>query len=386
MLASLGQGSKKVHRLSTWFEISRGGQGHHIRSMEGLRGLAVFLVFLVHFSSLSAPYHASSVQLSQWMGWVHTVGNAGVDLFFVLSGYLIYGAVLERQQPFLKFMARRVQRIYPAFLVVFVLYLLLSVALPAESKVPHSTGAALVYLLENVLLLPGLFPVTPMITVAWSLSYEMFYYLAIPLLVMAFAFRERERRWRMGFFLVLVFLLAAYSAWQGGPVRLIMFISGILLYEVITGSVLRLSGTAGFVALVAGLLGMLLPVGGHVGETVKALVLFVAFFVLCGSCFANPLSWLSLFLTWTPVRWLGNMSYSYYLLHGLTLKTAFHMLTFVIPGDGHGPWLTLGLLPLMFLITLAPAALLFILAERPYSLVKSPLSGSGSPQPAPRRG
>lgn len=72
---------------------------------------------------------------------------------------------MTREQHFTDFMARRIRRIYPAFLMVFAVYCALSFVFPRESRIPHD--APLGYLAAN-LLLPGLFPIRPMITVAWS--------------------------------------------------------------------------------------------------------------------------------------------------------------------------------------------------------------------------
>ena len=70
------------------------------------------------------------------------------------------------------------------------------------SKLPQGAGAVVAYLLANLLLLPGLFPIEPLITVAWSLSYEFAYYLALPLLVAGTGMRDWEPRRRMKTFAV----------------------------------------------------------------------------------------------------------------------------------------------------------------------------------------
>lgn len=90
--------------------------------------------------------------------------------------------------------------------------------------------------------------------------------------------------------------------------------------------------------------------------------------MLCFACFRDPTGWLLRAFSWTPLRWLGNMSYSYFLLHGLALKGAFLALTTVLPVASHGAWFFWGLLPVMFSLTLIPAAVLFIAVERPFSL------------------
>lgn len=357
------------------FELSRGSAAHNVRPMEGLRGFAVFLVFLVHFASLASPWLSPGSSLEAVFEAMQAVGNAGVDLFFVLSGYLIYGSLMSRHQRFAGFMARRIERIYPTFTVVLAIYLALSFAFPAESKMPGSFWGGLVYLVQNFLLLPGIFNINPMIMVAWSLSYEMFYYLIVPAAIAWLGLRERTSRWRVAFFLIVAMATALYCALHGGHVRLIMFLSGMLLHEAMAGDVAMAPGSGlGVAGLAGGLLANLLPVAGDLGLALKTTVLFVSFLALCLACFRDPHVGLSRAFSWTPLRWLGNMSYSYYLLHGLVLKACFHALAVVAPpGSGGLPaWVLWALLPTLFAITLLPSAALFLAVERPFSLAPRP--------------
>ena len=124
----------------------------------------------------------------------------------------------------------------------------------------------------------------------------------------------------------------------------------------------------GQLAMVCGLLATLLPVTGNSGSALKIGMLFITFFILCLACFRAPHGWLAKTFAWTPMRWLGNMSYSYYLLHGLTLKAAFLVLGVVLPAANYGSWLFWALLPIMFTSTLLPTAALFLAIERPLSL------------------
>lgn len=364
--------------LTQKFELSRGGSAQNVRPMEGLRGFAVLLVFFVHYVSLIEPWIARHDGLLAFAGALETIGHTGVDLFFVLSGYLIYGSLLSRRQPFLPFIVRRVERIYPAFTAVFLAYIALSFAFPGENKIPSPAAAGAIYLLQNYLLLPGLFPIQAMITVAWSLSYEMFYYLAIPLLITLIKLRERSSSWRTAFFICLAVAFALLTALNGGPIRLIMFISGIVLYEALKHSNIRASSAAGSIALLAGLSSTLIPLPGPAGMTLNLCILFVAFFTLCLACFRTPQAWLPRAFSWTPLRWLGNMSYSYYLLHGLTLKGMFLALSMLLPPSGEQGALFWVLLPPMFALTLLPTAALFLLIERPFSL--APRKPRGTPK------
>jgi peptidoglycan/LPS O-acetylase OafA/YrhL len=75
------------------FEVSR--KQSNLRPMEGLRGLAVILVFFVHYHALSAPWIPSSSLTATIAYILHEIGYTGVDLFFVLSGFLITGLLLD---------------------------------------------------------------------------------------------------------------------------------------------------------------------------------------------------------------------------------------------------------------------------------------------------
>lgn len=359
--------------LAQRFELSRGGQADNVRPMEGLRGFAVLLVFLTHYAGMVEPWIAGGTETARIASGLRHVGHAGVDLFFVLSGYLIYGSLMKRPQPFIGFMRRRVARIYPAFIVVFIAYVLLSFAFPSESRIPSDPAEAALYLVQNLLLLPGLFPIDPLITVAWSLSFEMLFYLATPAFIALLGLRRRSRRWRVVFLLVLAGALALHGALLGGPIRLMMFVAGMLLHEALAH---RRQATpaspagalVGLLALLAGLGAVLLPGEGHAAQALQVCVLFVAWPLLCLVCFSAPSAWLPRAFSWTPLRWLGNMSYSYYLLHGLVLNAGFLLLAQVLPPAGQGAWVFWGLLPALFALTLAPTAALFLLVERPYSL------------------
>jgi exopolysaccharide production protein ExoZ len=346
------------------FEISRPNVGNNVLTMEGIRGVAVFLVFLVHYSSLSMPWIPAGSLISLVAETLHSVGNAGVDLFFVLSGYLIYGSLISREQPFFQFIKRRIRRIYPAFIAVYLMYLILSFLFPFESKIPKD--GALIYLLQNFLLLPGIFQIEPMITVAWSLSYEVFYYVTMPIIVMALRLRTRSTKFRVLSMAFLALLIGFWSAEYDGHLRLLMFMAGIFLYEaVFSGKVRPPSSGVGLLVFLIGLTVMPFSISGHI----KIWVLFTSFYLFCLCCFLRPNEWLARWFSWKPLRWLGNMSYSYYLLHGLALKAFFFVMGKVAHFNELGGVVSfLLLLPILFFLTLIPTIMLFLFVERLFSL------------------
>ena len=360
-----------MHWLRSRFELSRAGASGNVRPMEGLRGFAVFLVFLVHYVSLSVPWRLPEGGLSAFADGLHAIGNTGVDLFFVLSGYLIYGSLMTRPQPFVPFMARRVERIYPAFLAVLAVYVAISLAMPSISRIPAEPFEAGLYLLQNVLLLPGLAPIEPIITVAWSLSYEMFFYLLVPAVVGMLGLRRWSCARRVALFVLAAAALGAYCALYAGHVRLAMFLSGMLLWESLREKpAFAAPAWLAALALAAAFWLVLQPIEGPAAYTAKVAGLFAAYFVLCLACFSAPGSPAARLFSWTPLRWLGNMSYSYYLLHGLALHAAFRGLALVAPPAERGSAFFLLLMPVLFAATLVPSALLFLAIERPFSLVR----------------
>lgn len=352
--------------LQRTFEISHSGH-RAMLSMEGLRGLAVFLVFLVHYVTLIDPWISRESVTYQTAIHLITVGNSGVDLFFVLSGYLIYGTLIRKRKPFLPYLVRRVQRIYPTFICVFVIYLVLSFVFPSESKLPDKVADMVVYILQNILLLPGLVDIDPIITVAWSLSYEFFYYLSIPMLIGVLSMRSWSPRSRVIFFSLLSLLGFAYFYSYTGPIRLLMFLAGIVLYEVVNREVKTKIPNIGLVSLGLAMVSMIVVRELDIGGWWRFVALYVFFFVLCLECFTSQSDTVRIF-TLALLRWYGNMSYSYYLIHGLALKAAFLVLGKIYPPTGDDITLFWVLLPPMLFITLIPSTILFVLVEKPYSL------------------
>ncbi|WP_088330116.1 acyltransferase [Lacimicrobium sp. SS2-24] len=360
--------------LESKLEISH-GKNKPLLSMEGLRGVAVFLVFWVHYSSLMEPYlSGASVKISHF---IHSLGHLGVDLFFVLSGYLIYGSVLDKKIfSSLSYAKRRIQRIYPTFLVVFIVYIVLSFIFPSESKLPSQTAEMMIYIIQNLLLLPGIFDVQPIITVAWSLSYEVFYYLLIPIVI----FGLNLKSWTVGqriYFWVIISVVGLV-VWMlfGGPVRLLMFISGILLFEFYTKKQITLKkGGDLFLILALVIFGLRSIYNFSYLFSISAV--FILFLLLC-LCAFNTQSRTYRWLTFKPVRWLGNMSYSYYLIHGLTLKFCFLVIATIVPAGYSNGHLYFWLWAPLFVMTLFTSFALFLVIERPFSLQINRLSNASN--------
>jgi len=97
----------------------------HYVALDGMRGLAILLVFFQHYGDLS---YSSSGAL-RLIGLIKNGGWMGVDLFFVLSGFLITGILFDtrhRARYFLSFYIRRALRLFPVFYGVAALLLIVT--------------------------------------------------------------------------------------------------------------------------------------------------------------------------------------------------------------------------------------------------------------------
>ena len=103
--------------------------GGHIPALDGVRGLAILAVLIYRFGLQGDFYLStdSADQLPQWAVLGLALGQRGVDLFFVLSGFLITGILFDAKgesQFFRHFYTRRVLRILPLYYGSLVLFLL----------------------------------------------------------------------------------------------------------------------------------------------------------------------------------------------------------------------------------------------------------------------
>jgi peptidoglycan/LPS O-acetylase OafA/YrhL len=349
--------------------------------MEGLRGVAVTLVFLQHYTVQSQLIGLSHGAAATVAAALRSYGNLGVELFFVLSGYLIYGTLVRKTPPFRGFMARRLQRIYPAFLVVFSFALAVTILVPIPHKIPLEPWHAAAYIAANLALLPGLVPMVGIVDVAWSLSYEMFYYFVTAGLVLGTGLSRTPPKWRIILIALLasLFVLSSCAGIPNFPVRMMPFFAGMLLAEGLGSRIPAWLGWAApLVALVAYFTNAMPGI-------MEELIQTIAFFVLCAVCFRDA-GIVSRWMTWAPLRWLGNMSYSYYLVHGFVVRILMIALGRVLP-FGMPDWVFWGFMPILYLTTLLASALLFLLVEKPISLrpTEAKVSRLVSVQPAARR-
>ncbi|MBK9178122.1 MAG: acyltransferase [Acidimicrobiales bacterium] len=346
--------------------------------LDGLRAVAVLAVM---------AFHAG---LSFAAG-----GFLGVDVFFVLSGFLITSLLLEERQvrggiALGRFYARRALRLFPA-LVLVVVACLLWTGLAESSAVFVQTakdaGITAVYAMNWIAALTDR-PLLGLLEHTWSLAIEEQFYLVWPLTLLVLLGGRRTPR------AVLVFCTVALvgapllrfalldgpgtyaRVYNGLDTRADALLAGCLVATLYTLRLLpgpralrpwlQVLGGAAAVALLVlfrySARDLFLYRWGLTLATVSAAVLIAALAAAPGGLLARP-------LRLRPVVWVGRISYGLYL---------WHWPVFVIANQGRLGW---GLWPttaLRVALTFAFATASFYLWERPFLRLKSRLGGTAS--------
>lgn len=361
----------------------------YLPQLDGLRGLAILGVLLFHTGRFS-------------LGWT------GVVLFFVLSGYLITGILLEgKERPayFGNFYARRALRIFPAYYLVLGLTWWIRrdfTLIPAETGVPPTLPEWTYFVLyvQNYWMAAQSFgtPLSHLLGFTWTLAVEEQFYLAWPLLVyflrpralllLCAALVGAAPLLRMGILMAsdnpmltlaslpshldslalgaAICLMSRDARLRGWLTRrsgaALLFAAGIPL-----GLLVAATGLAPY-ALTSRLQWMRLP--GNAWFLTLVSLLFGAVLILALGGSAR----LSSALSWRPLRALGKISYGVYLYYTLAyflVSTAYKVsVALPLPGSGLGAWDLLAVNAAQMALTIAMAAASYRYLERPLLALK----------------
>jgi peptidoglycan/LPS O-acetylase OafA/YrhL len=347
---------------------------HRLTALDGLRGVAILLVMGFHyFYHLESFYYKSTLYpygetFSDVV--IFKYGYMGVELFFIISGFVI-AMTLESSKSLFDFVIRRFVRIWPALIVsAIITFFLLNwsdspFALTRRQFWPNFLPSLT---LTPTALWSGLFPKVDFVTgVYWSLVVEMRFYMIAVILFWLFARQNLARN--LVIFTVLIYVarallrrwLPGYNGVYDGlfiPDYMPWFAAGAVFYELYKerlakGTALVMLSVA--YALIARISLNYTPIGRATpASSGFALVFLILFWFLA----TKPAS-MRIFEI-RPLVWIGECSYSIYLYHyavGMILISQVSK--------------TIGLVPQLLLVA-AISLLVFAVSRVSYVTVENP--------------
>jgi len=279
-----------------------------------LRFVAATAVVVFHAIATGKAYLGVSGDSTLFK--IFEYGHYGVDLFFVISGFIITYAT-ERSNPSpLQFLRRRVERIIPVYWFLTLLIVTLALLMPQVFR--GTNWLDIHHLATSLFFVSFTDGVPPLLYVGWSLEYEMFFYLLVGLLL----FRQKDA-WNGVLILLSLLVIAgqtrAISEFSGywrflmDPI-ILEFAFGVLAAQIFCGKRIAIPG---LVAVGCACAAVLLAVPAHrafiVGLPSTLLVLGAAYLSRARPAPA-PFE--------TMMARLGDASYSIYLVQVLSLPAA----------------------------------------------------------------
>ncbi len=294
-----------------------------LQTLDLFRGVAALSVMLVHYTYGYRMHYGQSYSPS----YDFRYGYLGVQLFFIISGFVIFLTVLQSKSVF-DFLYKRLTRLYPTFLVCLVItFVLVTVfGLPGREKSLHTA-------LFNVTMIPNFFGYFAVDGAYWSLVPEVFFYVFMILVMLS---KQLNNILIIGTVFLLVTWINKFVykfPLQWGMALNVewnaLFFAGILFYKIKFENARK--NFLIHLLLVFSFITVCLVLGSFTERIIVA-----CFFILFYLFSYDKLEW----LTWKPLVFLGLISYPMYLVHQ---NVGYVMLNQIKPFLGDYPILFIGI-------------------------------------------
>lgn len=280
--------------------------------LDGLRGVAALLVVLFH---LNFAIHSQLPNtIPEIFDKLFSLGYLGVQIFFVLSGFVIAYSLRNSQMslPFLgRFFIRRSVRLDPSYWTVIALTLLIALAAQFTFKSGQPFPFEFSQVIYNIFYLPDLVQVPLIIPVAWTLCIEFQFYMFFAFLLLLFdKFNLSSRTIQYVWTALIVFSILQNTDWATLPTKPVTFIPhwysfflGCLTCWAFLGRIDREFLLANYALVAVCSLGTSTP-HAIVSLGMALLIYFVGVY-----------GKMNLFLKRAFFQYTGKISYSLYLIH-----------------------------------------------------------------------
>ncbi len=313
-------------------------QPRRIPELDGLRGIAILLVVSFHY--LNNQLVGSGTAIGKAIAKLTAFGWVGVDLFFVLSGFLIGNVLLRNFESgnfFSTFYIRRILRIIPNYFLLIIVYVIISnlsvfndnIFLTHHQTIPLWSYFAM---LHNFFMAHFNSMGNASMSITWSIGIEEQFYIVFPLLMLVFK-RKGLPYLLAAAILLAPFFRAQHNTWIPPYVllncRMDAIAFGILIAWLNTQSMLS-SVVDRFFYFLIGLLLTVILICGYLFWQFNDLGVFkqtlfsVVFSIGLMFSLTRTAGWYGSILRLKPLVWIGTISYSLYLFHYIILGLFQH--------------------------------------------------------------
>jgi peptidoglycan/LPS O-acetylase OafA/YrhL len=271
-------------------------------SIQFWRGFAILIIFLFHiYGAGTTGVWSNLLPSSYWLYYIFGSGAAGVDIFFIIAGYLAVGSI-KRSSGLFFYLRRRIARIYPVYLTMLIFIFSIGPITDHSWLSKVSLAGWLKGLFINLLLLPGVFDFPIAIPVAWCISYIFMFYILWGLVYRAY--NTRKQSWIYYVQMTLLLFIVSLLIYQFP--RFIYFIVGILVYYTPRQKINPWVGIISLMVMLSMLsLGIFSYAPNHELLIFPSSVFAYVFFLWAiNTNFNNAV-----------MIFLGNISYSFFLVH-----------------------------------------------------------------------
>jgi peptidoglycan/LPS O-acetylase OafA/YrhL len=314
-------------------------QKGRIAEVDGLRGLAILLVVSFHY--INNQLVNSTAGAGKLLAKLTGFGWVGVDLFFVLSGFLIGNIVLRHAGSkgfFKSFYIRRLLRIVPNYYLLLVVYAAL-ISIPFFKGSSFITGDNVIPLWSYFAMIHNFFMANlnslgnSSISITWSIGIEEQFYLTFPFLL-SIVNRKYINHVLIALIIISLAAKAQFSDWIP-PYVLPYCRMDALCFGVLVANLFQRHDFEGIVnrnykillvvlSVVVVFCGLLYYKLGDLG-IFKQTLFSIVFCILLLIALVRKSTWFASVLRIPVLRWIGMISYSLYLFHYLILGM-FHLI------------------------------------------------------------
>jgi exopolysaccharide production protein ExoZ len=293
-----------------------------LRNIQILRGLAATWVVLFHAIALVEKLTQSSSPLIAFIG---KYGYFGVDLFFFISGFVIYYATYGKNETAGSFLRRRLERIAPPYFLFMVAYVAFWLAMPTLFSKADITPELI---FSSFFYVSFINHATPLITVGWTIEYEMFFYA-----ITALAILVSERNFvRLPAYIAALVIIGSLGAHYTDN-RAFLFVTNPILLEFAMGFMIARHFSTGQIersTLAAVALAIVVVYFAEANYRMLYVSAPVALLVYGAVKYDAHLGLPKLLEKF--LMELGNASYSIYLIQVFSLPLAGRLLVKLAPG------------------------------------------------------